>query len=119
MAAQKVYPCLKHTAASIFPFRMMLSPPNGKMEDRWRIWKLPTYSCDDTKKLVETNRKFLDEAQTAIEEDLVKQARNEFESLSSKEVRRYAVKNGNNTVQLALRLRVNTILSAGWGTTDG
>ncbi|KAK3178362.1 hypothetical protein OEA41_000497 [Lepraria neglecta] len=80
---------------------------------------LPTYACKDTDKLVKIVGQFLAAARDAIEADLINQTTDELERLTLGEAYRYARKYKSDTLIRALRLRANTILSAGSGTPRG
>lgn len=80
---------------------------------------LPTYACKDTKKLVKIVGQFLAAARDAIEVDLINQTTDELERLTLEEAYRYAQKYRSDILIRALRLRANTILSAGSGTPRG
>lgn len=88
-------------------------------EGRVRIVKLPCYACRDTSKLLCDVAEFLETGGMALERDLVDQVPNELERITLREAHRYADKYQSKLLKLALRLRTNTILSAGSGTLEG
>ena len=80
---------------------------------------LPTFACKDRIKLLEVVGKFLDTGRESIEADMMGQITDELERLTFSEARRVAKRDKSDMILLALRIRKNTILSAGWGTPIG
>ncbi len=88
-------------------------------EGRVRNVQLPCFACRNTKKLLSDVTDFLDAGRAALEKDLVDEVPNELEQITFREAYRYADKYESKLLKLALRLRANTILSAGSGTPEG
>lgn len=84
-----------------------------------RTIELPTFAVYDTATLRTNVSKFLDTSRARIQADLVDQVTNELERRTLTEAYRFASKYNSGIVTLALRLLVNTRLSAGWGTPEG
>ena len=76
---------------------------------------LPTYACKDTEKLVKVVSDWLDAARQVIEVDLIGKVTDELERITISEVYRWAKKHDTDMIMCALRLRANTVLSAGCG----
>ena len=80
---------------------------------------LPTYACKDQKRLLEAVGEFLDAGRESVEADMMGHITDELEHLTFSEAQRVAKGGESDMVLLALRIRANTILSAGWGTPIG
>ena len=90
-----------------------------QVDGRVRKILLPTFACKDQKRLLEAVGEFLDAGGELVEADMMGQITDELEHLTFNEARRVAKRDPSDMIQLALRIRRNTILSAGWGTPTG
>ena len=80
---------------------------------------LPTFACKDQKRLLEAVTQFLDAGREPVEVDMMNQITDELERITFSEAYRIARRDKSRMIMLALRIRANTILSAGWGTPVG
>ena len=90
-----------------------------QVDGRVRSILLPTFACKDRKRLVEAVGEFLDAGRESVEVDMMGQITDELERLTFKEAQRVGKRDRSDLILLALRIRYNTILSAGWGTPIG
>ena len=90
-----------------------------QVNGRVRKILLPTFACKEQKRLLEAVREFLDAAQESAEANMMGQITDELERLTINEALRVAKRDESPMILLALRIRKNTILSAGWGTPIG
>ena len=90
-----------------------------QVDGRVRSILLPTFACNDQKRLLETVGDFLDTGRESVEADMMGQITDELERLTFSEAQRVAKRDQSDMILLALRIRANTILSAGWGTPIG
>lgn len=90
-----------------------------QVDGRVRSILLPTYACKDQKRLLEAVGEFLDAGRESVEADMMGQITDELERLTFSEAQRVAKSGESDMILLALRIRANTILSAGWGTPIG
>ena len=90
-----------------------------QVDGRVRSILLPTFACKDQKRLLEAVGEFLDAGRASVEADMMGQITDELERLTLSEAQRVAERGESDMILLALRIRANTILSAGWGTPIG
>ena len=88
-----------------------------QVDGRVRSILLPTFACKEQKRLLEAVREFLDAAQESAEANMMAQITDELERLTINEARRKS--DESEMILLALRIRKNAIMSAGWGTPIG
>lgn len=94
---------------------------SAKWQDKGRVTvlSLPTYACHDKHQLLQAVRRFLEAGRTVLENEMLDGVTDELESLTLKEAYRVSRRDQSGILLLALRIRANTILSAGWGTPVG
>ncbi len=90
-----------------------------QVDGRVRSILLPTFACKDQKRLLEAVGEFLAAGRESVEADMMGQITDELERLTFNEAQRVARRDQSEMILLALRIRANTILSAGWGTPIG
>ena len=88
-------------------------------DGRVNVIPLPPFACKDQERLLEPVGEFLDAAGESVEADMMGQITDELERLTFSEARRVAKRDQSDMLLLALRIRRNTILSAGWGSPIG
>ena len=117
--------CSCNLPAFVVECQEYMPRPGDVTEAKWQVdghvncILLPTFACKDRKRLLEVVGKFLDAGRESIEADMMGQITDELERLTFSEARRVANRDKSDMILLALRIRKNTILSAGWGTPVG
>ncbi|KAL2039008.1 hypothetical protein N7G274_008348 [Stereocaulon virgatum] len=93
----------------------------AQWQDRGRVTvlQLPTYACHDEAKLLGAVSNFLEAGRKVIAEEILDEVTDELDCLTFREAFRVAKKDKSSILLLALRIRANTILSAGCGTPIG
>ena len=94
---------------------------SAQWQDKGRVTALtlPTYACHDKQQLLQAVGNFLEAGRAVLEIDMLDDITDELDRLTFKEAYRVAHRDQSSILLLALRIRANTILSAGWGTPVG
>ena len=94
---------------------------SAQWQDKGRVTvlPLPTYACHDKQQLLQAVDSFLKASREVLEVNMLDDVTDELDRLTFEEAYRIAHKDQSSILLLALRIRANTILSAGWGTPVG